>query len=77
MSKNNVGDKYNLMSHFYNVLYSGNMKAKRRKGVKIMILGLTSILLAAVIIVFIASGVFLKSNYLEPWQKSYSDRFDD
>jgi hypothetical protein len=53
------------------------MKAKRRKGVKIMILGLTSILLAAVIIVFIASGVFLKSNYLEPWQKSYSDRFDD
>lgn len=48
-----------------------------KKGVKIMILGLTGILLAAVIIVYLASGGFLKAQYLEPWQKSYSDIFDD
>lgn len=48
-----------------------------KKGVKIMALGLAGILLAAVIIVFMASGGFLKAQYLEPWQKSYSDKFDD
>ncbi|MDV3427847.1 MAG: hypothetical protein LIR50_12615 [Bacillota bacterium] len=48
-----------------------------KKGVKIMILGLAGIFLAAVIIVFMASGVFSKPQYLEPWQKSYSDKFDD
>lgn len=47
------------------------------KGAKIMALGLAGILLAAVIIVIMASGVFAKPQYSEPWQKSYSDKFDD
>ena len=42
-----------------------------------MALSVTSILLVAVISIFIASGVFSKAQYLEPWQKSYSDKFDD
>lgn len=47
------------------------------KGAKIMALGLAGILLAAVIIVIMVSGVFAKPQYSEPWQKSYSDKFDD
>jgi len=40
-------------------------------------LSVTSILLVAVISIFMASGIFSKVQYLEPWQKSYSDKFDD
>jgi len=48
-----------------------------KKGVKIMILSVAGILLAAAIVVFMASGIFSKTQYLEPWQKSYSNKFGD
>lgn len=48
-----------------------------KRGLKIMGLSVTSILLVAVIGIFVASGIFSKPSYLEPWQESYSSKFDD
>ena len=48
-----------------------------KRGLKIMILSVSGILLVAIIGVFMASGVFSKPQYLEPWNKSYSDKFDN
>lgn len=49
--------------------------SKRR--VKMMVSAFTGVFLTAVLIVSIASGVFLEKRYLEPWQSDYSDQFDD
>lgn len=51
------------------------------RGGKNMILtifsGVVSLLIIAFIILFIASGVFLRPKYLEPWNKTYSQKFHD
>jgi len=44
---------------------------------KIISLSIAGILAVACIVVFMASGIFSKAQYLEPWQKTYSDIFDD
>lgn len=53
----------------------------KSKGVKKMILlifsSVASLLVVALVILSIASGIFSKNNYLEPWKKSYSEKFDD
>jgi hypothetical protein len=57
---------------------AGKMKNRSwKKSTKIIILSAIGILLAAGMVVFMASGIFLKPKYLEPWQKSYSDKFND
>jgi hypothetical protein len=43
----------------------------------IILLSIVVILLVVSAIVFIAGGIFSKPKYLEPWQKSYSKKFDD
>jgi hypothetical protein len=48
----------------------------RRKLIIIFSVTLT-ILLAAVVSVVIASGCFLNSKYLEPWNKNYSENYKD
>lgn len=40
-------------------------------------LGIISLVVVAFAILFIASGAFLKPKYLDPWQKSYSQKFED
>lgn len=44
---------------------------------KIITLSVACIVLVAVIIVFVTSGIFSKPQYLEPWQQSFSNKFDD
>lgn len=44
---------------------------------KIISLSIAGILVVACIVIFMASGIFSKTQYLEPWQKSYSNKFDD
>jgi len=51
--------------------------SNRMKGAKILVLSLAGLLLAVVIVVFMASGIFSEPRYLEPWQKTYADQFDD
>jgi len=44
---------------------------------KIILLSIAGVLLAACAILFTASGIFSAPKYLEPWQKSYSNKFSD
>jgi hypothetical protein len=44
---------------------------------KIIFISVAGILAFAAIVVFLASGIFSKPQYLEPWQKSYANKFDD
>lgn len=44
---------------------------------KMIIISATGILLAALIVIIAASGALSKAHYLEPWQKTYADKFDD
>lgn len=54
------------------------MKTKNwKKGMKVVAFSIVGLLLAIVIVILLASGAFTKPKYLEPWQQSYSDRFDD
>lgn len=48
-----------------------------KKGVKIMLTSLFGLILVLVMVVFLASGIVSKPKYLEPWEKTYSDQFDD
>lgn len=48
-----------------------------KKGVKIMLMSMFGLILALVMIVFLASGIVSKPKYLEPWEKTYTDKFDD
>ncbi|MCY6960176.1 Acg family FMN-binding oxidoreductase [Clostridium brassicae] len=51
-----------------------------RKVKKIMIYflsGIVSIILLCLIVIFVASGIFSKQEYLKPWDKGYSQKFDD
>lgn len=50
---------------------------KMKNRMMIIILSIVVILLAASAIVFIAGGIFSNPKYAEPWQKSYSKKFDD
>ena len=43
----------------------------------IMFSGIVSLLILVFIVLLIASGVFSKPRYLEPWKQSYSQKFDD
>ncbi len=36
-----------------------------------------SLILLAFVVIFIASGVFSKQKYLDPWKKSYSQKLND
>lgn len=47
------------------------------KFMKIIIFSIAGILAVACIVVFVASGIFSKAQYLEPWQKTYANQFDD
>lgn len=54
------------------------MKNRSVKSVAVIVfLSVVFLLVATSVILFTASGVFLKPKYLEPWQKSYSGKFDD
>jgi hypothetical protein len=57
------------------------MVKMKNKGVKNKIIfifsAIVTLLIVCFIILFIESGAFLKPQYLEPWQKSYSQKFDD
>lgn len=50
----------------------------RRKGKKVMILSaFGAILILAFASLFLISGAFERAKYLEPWQKTYAQKFDD
>lgn len=53
----------------------------KNKGVKskmkIIFIGILSLLVITFSILLIVSGAFLKPKYLEPWQKTYSQKFSD
>lgn len=40
-------------------------------------ISLISLLLLAIIILFVAGGFFVRQKYLQPWSKTYAQRFDD
>lgn len=44
---------------------------------RIIALGVAGVLVVAVAVVFMASGIFSKAHYLEPWQRTYANKFDD
>jgi len=44
---------------------------------RIVFIGIIFLLILCFLILLIASGVFLKPKYLEPWQKNYSQKFND
>lgn len=48
-----------------------------RKIIIIALISVGGLLLIAFVSLLIISGAFLKQNYLEPWQKSYFQQFDD
>ena len=52
-------------------------QSRWKNSVKIIFLSIAGILAAVSIIVLTASGIFSRTQYLEPWQKSYSQKFDD
>lgn len=43
----------------------------------IIILGICTLLLVGLSILFVISGIFVEPKYLEPYQKNYSQKFDD
>lgn len=54
------------------------MKKRNVKKLMITIFSSVAVLLVVVLgVLFIKSGIFSKPKYLEPWDKSYSQKFDD
>ncbi|GFP76220.1 Acg family FMN-binding oxidoreductase [Clostridium fungisolvens] len=53
------------------------MKHWGMKNVKRVLLAMFLVLITLLLIVLTAGGAFVKEKYLEPWGKSYSDKFDD
>lgn len=55
-----------------------NMKDRviKRK-IRVLSLSVIALIMVTLGALFISSGIFLKSRYLEPWSKSYSDKFQD
>lgn len=54
------------------------MRSRSMKNKMVIICSsIVALLLVASAIVFIASGIFSKQKYIEPWQRSYSKKFDD
>lgn len=47
------------------------------RNVRKVLLAMFLVLITLLLIVLIAGGVFVKEKYLEPWGKSYSDKFED
>lgn len=43
----------------------------------IILSSVASLSIVVCVILFISSGVFLKPKYLDPWQETYSEKFDD
>ncbi|MFD1176407.1 Acg family FMN-binding oxidoreductase [Paenibacillus puldeungensis] len=52
-----------------------NKRGKHRMTILLSSIGL--LLIAACAALFVSSGVFTKPEYLEPWKKSYSQKFED
>ena len=50
---------------------------KVKKKMTIIILSIGAFLIIAFAFLFIISGVFESTKYLDPWQKTYSQKFDD
>ncbi|HBL84340.1 MAG: hypothetical protein A2Y17_05070 [Clostridiales bacterium GWF2_38_85] len=48
-----------------------------KKKMIILLLSIVGLLITIFATLFIASGIFTKPEYLEPWQKSYFQQFDD
>ena len=48
-----------------------------KKKMKIMLLSIGVLLLAAFAALLVISGIFERQEYLEPWQKAYPQKFDD
>ncbi len=48
-----------------------------KKKMKIMLLSIGALLLMAFAALLIISGIFERQEYLEPWQKTYPQKFDD
>ncbi|ASA25868.1 Acg family FMN-binding oxidoreductase [Paenibacillus donghaensis] len=54
------------------------MKRKgRRRAVFIALAGILTLLLTAVAVLLVVSGVFAKPHYLQPWEQGYAQRFTD
>ncbi|GFZ29940.1 hypothetical protein CSC2_04660 [Clostridium zeae] len=53
------------------------MKHLSMKNLKKVLLGMFLVLITLLLVVFTAGGAFVKEKYLEPWDKSYSDKFED
>jgi hypothetical protein len=52
-------------------------KKKVKKTMTIIFLCVAALLIIAFASLFIISGIFERPKYLEPWQKTYSQKFDD
>ena len=52
-------------------------KRKAKKTMTIIFSCVGAMLLIAFAFLFMISGIFEQPKYLEPWQKTYSQKFDD
>lgn len=52
-------------------------KRKVKKTMTIIFSCVGALLIIAFVSLFIISGIFKQPKYLEPWQKNYSQKFDD
>ncbi len=52
-------------------------QSRWKNSLNIIFLSIAGILAVVSIVVLMASGVFSRAQYVEPWQKSYSEKFDD
>lgn len=53
------------------------IQSRVRKVIAMIISGITIFILGALITLLITSGIFVTPSYLEPWQQSYAQTFDD
>lgn len=52
-------------------------KRKLNKTMIIIFLSIVAMIAVAFAVLLLTSGIFQKQNYLEPWNKTYSEKFDD
>lgn len=52
-------------------------QTNKKRMVTKMLMGIAFLVIAVAATLLITSGFFLKPHYLEPWQKSYAQQFDD
>lgn len=48
-----------------------------KRPMKIAGISLGALVVVAVLVITIAGGAFMPKNYLEPWEKTYHQKFDD